>query len=102
LGRPAAALNAYERAIACAPPSKNSFLGAALVQIRLGRLDQAAETLARFDRLAPDPDPEALAIRSVLARKQGDFAKADTLEQSARRLDPATASWALQRALQTR
>jgi tetratricopeptide (TPR) repeat protein len=98
LGRSGEALNAYERATACSPPSKNAFVGAALLETRLGRLDEAARTLAKLDQLAANPAPEALAIRAVLARKQGDLAKADSLERAARLLDPGAASWAIERA----
>jgi len=92
------ALQAYRRAMACKPPSKNAFLGAAFIQVQLGSTNEAAHSLDQFEKFAPGPDPTALVLRSVLARKQGDIAQAETLEQSARRLDPTTASWALQRA----
>jgi tetratricopeptide (TPR) repeat protein len=92
------ALQAYRRATACIPPSKNAFLGAALIQLQLDLTNDATDSLNQFEKVAPGPDPAALALRSVIARKQGDIAKAETLEQSARRLDPSTTSWALQRA----
>ncbi len=98
LGRAEPALAAYQRAIASSPPSKNAFLGAALIQIQLGQLNQAADTLARLQRVVPGPEAAALALGSILARKQGDLAQAGSLEQAARRLDPDAASWALERA----
>jgi tetratricopeptide (TPR) repeat protein len=100
LGRTTEALTAFERAMACKPPSKNAFLGAAFLQVRLGRFDEAADTLVQLERVAPGPDAAALAVRSILARKRGDIAGADTLERRARRLDPDTALWAMQRAEQ--
>ncbi len=100
LGRPNEALQAYQRAVECNPPSKNAYLGAAMLATRLGQLEQAASTLSRLDQLAPSPNPAALAIRAVLARKQGDLAQADTLERAARRLDAQVASWAIERASQ--
>jgi tetratricopeptide (TPR) repeat protein len=92
------ALQAYRRAMACKPPSRNAFLGAALIQVQLGSTNEAANSLNQFEKVAPGPNPTVLVLRSVLARKQGDIAKAETLEELARRLDPTTASWALQRA----
>jgi Tfp pilus assembly protein PilF len=98
LGRMDEALKAYQRAMACTPPSRNAVLSAALVQIRLGRLADAAGTINQFEKLFSAQDPAALAIQSVLARRQGEIARADTLEQAARRLDSVAATWALERA----
>jgi len=98
VGRTTEALQAFRRAMACKPASKNAFPGPAFTQVRLGRFAEAGETLAQLEKAVPGPDPAALALRSVLARKQGDRANADTLEQAARRLDPGIASWAMQRA----
>jgi hypothetical protein len=88
------ALQAYERGKACTPPSKNAFIGSALAQIRLGLVS----ALGVLNKLTAGHDPAAPAISSVLARREGDIAKADALEQAARQLDPRTASWAMQRA----
>jgi hypothetical protein len=64
----------------------------------MGRFGQALETLNQMDAVLPGADAASLALRSVLVRKRGDLAKADTLEQNARRLDAEATSWAIQRA----
>jgi tetratricopeptide (TPR) repeat protein len=98
LGRTNEALEAFRRAMEGHPPSRSAFLGMAFVQIRAGRLDEAAGALDRLDKLEKRPDAMVLAIRSVIARQRGDAAQAVALEQQARTLDPAAAAWAIERA----
>jgi tetratricopeptide (TPR) repeat protein len=94
-GRTNDALRALHRAITSKPPSKNAFLQIAFIQIRLNRPDEAAATLDQLERMDPEPNAAALAIRSVLARKRGDIPQADALEQQARSLDAGAAAWAI-------
>ncbi|HZR19389.1 MAG TPA: tetratricopeptide repeat protein [Verrucomicrobiae bacterium] len=100
LGRTDEALNAFRRAIGCAPPSKNAFLGMAFIQIRTGRLTDAAATLDQADKLGNTASPAILATRSVLERRRGNIAHADELELQARQLDPDTTAWATNAASQ--
>jgi Tfp pilus assembly protein PilF len=95
LGHTNEALAAYRRATECHPPSKSAFFGLAFDQIRANRLDEAAATLDQFEKQEPPPNAMALAIRSVLARRRGNVAEADALEQQARALDPEATSWAI-------
>jgi predicted Zn-dependent protease len=73
-------------------------LGKAFIEIRTGRLDDAAAALDALEKLDPTPDAAALATRSVLERRRGDELRAKELEQHARRLDPGAASWAIESA----
>jgi len=98
LGRTNEALQAYRRATECKPPSESAFLGVAFLQIKSGRLDDAASALDQLAKLEHHPNALALALRSVLARERGDAAKAGALEQQARALDQAAAEWAIERA----
>jgi tetratricopeptide (TPR) repeat protein len=98
LGRTDEALKAFHRAIECTPPSKNAFLGLAFIQIRSGQLTDASATIGEAEKLSNPGEPAFLAARSVIERKRGNAARADELEQEARRLDPATAAWALEAA----
>lgn len=98
LGRPGEALPAFRKATECEPPSTKAFLGIAFLQIHSGRLDEAAATLDRLDRVERSADAAALATRSVLARLRGDAIRADALEQQARRLDADATAWAIERA----
>jgi 4-amino-4-deoxy-L-arabinose transferase-like glycosyltransferase len=98
LGRTNEAFAAYRRATQCEAPSKNAFLSLAFLQIRAGRLDEAAAELDELQEQKPGPDAVALAIRSVLARKRGDPRQAGALEQQARGLDADAAAWAIARA----
>jgi Tfp pilus assembly protein PilF len=98
LGRTNEALQAFRRAMECKPPSKSAFLGLAFLQIRSGRLDDAAGTLDQFEKQEQGPNAMVLAIRSVLARLRGNVAQAGALERQARALDPDAAAWAIQRA----
>jgi Tfp pilus assembly protein PilF len=92
------ALQAFRRATQCHPPSTSAFFGMAFEQIQSGRFDDAAATMDQLDKLEKGPNAMALAIRSVLARKRGDAARAGALEQQARSLDPDAATWAIERA----
>lgn len=94
LGQTNEALQAYRRAMELSPPSKNAFLAAALLQIRLGRFNEATDILNQLEKLGSQPNAVALAIRSALARHGGDMQQADRLEQEARRLDADAAAWA--------
>jgi tetratricopeptide (TPR) repeat protein len=98
LGRTNEALQAFRRATECDPPSQSAFLGLAFLQIRLGRLDDAAGLLDQLDKQKKSPNAVILAIRSVLARERGNAAQAGALERQARALDPEAAAWAIERA----
>ena len=98
LGRTNEALNAFRRATECHPPSRIAYLGLAFIQLRSGRLDDAAASLDRIKQLDRSPDVATLAACSVLERRRGHDQLADALEQQARLLDPATAAWAIKRA----
>jgi Tfp pilus assembly protein PilF len=98
LGRTNEALQAFRRAMECKPPSESAFLGLAFLQIRSGRLDDAAGILDQLDKLEKGPNAVVLAIRSVLARQRGDAAQAGAFERQARALDPDAAAWAIERA----
>ena len=95
---PEEALRAFRRGAACQPPSKNSILGMAFIQIRLGRLDAAIASLDRLDQLNKAPTAATLAARSVIARQQKNPSRADALEKQAKSLDAKTAAWAIQQA----
>jgi tetratricopeptide (TPR) repeat protein len=97
LGATNEALAAFRQATECTPPSRNAFLGMALLQIRSGLLDEAMRSLDKLQQLAPDNDPAVLTVRSALARKRGDLKQADALEAQARSLDPETVAWVLDR-----
>jgi Flp pilus assembly protein TadD len=101
LGRTNEALQAFRRAMECQPPSESAFLGLAFLQIKSGRLDDAAGALDQLEKLEQGPNAAVLAIRSVLARRRGDAAQAVALEQQARALDPDAAAWAIERATNT-
>jgi Tfp pilus assembly protein PilF len=98
LGRTEEALQAFGRAIQGQPPSKNAFLGIALIQMRAAQFDAAARTLDQLEALPRGRDAASLATRAVLERRRGNVRAAETLEQQARALDPETAAWALERA----
>ena len=98
LGRTNEALQAFRHAMECKPPGKSAFLGLAFLQIRSGRLDDAAGALDQFEKQEPGPNAMVLALRSVLARQRGNAAQAGALERQARALDPDAAAWAIQRA----
>ena len=98
LGRANEALEAFRRATECKPPSKNAFLGMAFIQIRSGRLEDAAATLTALEKLQPTPQATVLATRSVLERRRGNDRLADALEQQARVLDSEATAWAIERA----
>jgi Tfp pilus assembly protein PilF len=98
LGRTNEALQALRRATNCQPPSNSAFLGLAFLQIRSGRLDDAAGILDQLEKQEKGPNAVVLAIRSVLARQRGNAAQAGALERQARALDPDAAAWAIQRA----
>jgi Flp pilus assembly protein TadD len=95
------ALQAFRRATECKPPSKNAFIQIAFIQIRSNHPDDAATILDQLEKIDLGPNAAALAIRSVLARKRGDIAKADALERQARSLDAETAAWAIEQATKT-
>jgi len=92
------ALQAFRRATECKPPSKNAFLQIAFMQIRSNHPDDAATILDQLEKIDAGPNPAALAIRSVLARKRGDVSQAEALERQARSLDAETAVWAIEQA----
>lgn len=96
-GRTNEAIQAFTRATACHPPSRRAFLSLAFAQIRAGQLTAAADALNRLEAIEKAPDAIALALRSVLARRQGDLNQSVALEKQARALDPAATEWALQR-----
>ena len=97
LGRPDDAIRAFRRATECNLPSQNAFLSMACIQVRSGRLDEAAGTLDQLARQERGPDAAALAIRSVIERRRGHAPQADALESQARNLDPESAKWAIER-----
>jgi Tfp pilus assembly protein PilF len=101
LGRTDEAAQAFRRAMQCDAPSKNAFIGLAFEQLRAGRLADAAATLDQLDKLENEPNAAKLIIRSVIARRSGDAAKADALETQARHFDSAAAEWALKNAAGT-
>ncbi|HZI30894.1 MAG TPA: tetratricopeptide repeat protein, partial [Candidatus Binatia bacterium] len=94
---PEEALRAFRRGTECDPPSKNSFLGMAFIQIRLGRLDDAAASLDQLDKLNKAPTAATLAARSVIERRRGDLPQAGALEKKARAMDANAAAWAIRR-----
>lgn len=98
LGRTNEALDAFKHAIVCHPPSENAFLGIAFIEIRRGHLEDAENALNQLAAEEPKPNAAVTALRSVLARKRGQSAEADTLEQQARQLDPDLTTWAIGRA----
>jgi Tfp pilus assembly protein PilF len=98
VGRTNDALQAFNHAINCKPPSKNAFFQIAFIQICLNRLDEANAILDQFDKIEPSPNAAALALRSLIARKRGDVAQADALEKQAGALDADAAKWALENA----
>lgn len=98
LGQTNKAMQAYQRAMDLIPPRKNAFLAAAFLQLRLGHLNQAAKIMDRFDQLTGGGNAIAVAVRSIIARRQGDLQKADALEQQARRLNADAAAWAFDHA----
>lgn len=98
LGRTQEALQAFRSGAQCSPPSKNALLNEALIQIRLGQLDDAITTLDQLDKLNGKPDAAALAARSVIERRRGNIPNADALEHQAKALDAATARWAIESA----
>jgi Tfp pilus assembly protein PilF len=98
LGRTNEAMQAFHRATKCNPPSLSAFIGLAFEQVRLGRLDDATAALSQFEKFNKGPNAISIAIRSVIARKHGDIAQADALEQQARTLDSDAAGWAIDRA----
>ena len=100
-GNTNAALRAYRRATECQPPLPLAFLGIAFIQIRAGQLEDASATLDQLEQLQRTPRAATLAARSVIERRRGDARRAEALEQQARRLDPAAADWALERATQS-
>ncbi len=101
LGRTNEALQAFRRATECHPPSQSAFLGLAFLQIRSGRLHDAAGILDQLEKLEKGPNAVVLAIRSVMARQRGDAGQAGALERQARALDPDAAAWAIERATNT-
>jgi tetratricopeptide (TPR) repeat protein len=101
MGRTNEAFAAFRHATQCHPPSKNAFLGMAFEQIRAGHLDEAAGSLDQLAKQEQESDARVLALRSVLARRRGDVAQADGLEQQARSLDPAAAAWTIEQATHT-
>jgi Flp pilus assembly protein TadD len=98
LGQTDGALDALRRATECRPPSKKAFVGMAILQIRADRTAEAAATLDRLDLLDRTPDAAALALRSVIARRQGNASQADVLERQARALDAGATDWAIRQA----
>jgi hypothetical protein len=70
----------------------------AFVQIRLGRLDDAAATLDQLDKLNGAPEAASLAARSVIARRLGNSQQADALEHEAGALDANAVQWAIEQA----
>jgi tetratricopeptide (TPR) repeat protein len=101
LGRTEEALEAYRKAMTCNPPSRNAYLGAAFIEIRMGKITEATGDLNALEKLANDrPDPAILATRSVIERRNGNTRRADELEQKARQIDADTTAWAIQSATQ--
>lgn len=99
LGQTNEAFQAFTRATQSQPPSHNAYLSLIFLQLRANHLDEAEALLAQLDKQSPGPeDAVRLAIRSILARKRGDTAQADALEQKARSLDADATSWAITRA----
>lgn len=98
LGRTDEALVAFQHATECTLPSKNAFLNSALIQIRLGRLDDATATLDKLDKLNGASEAATLAIRSVIERRRGNSRQADALEHSANLLDAVATRWAIEQA----
>lgn len=92
------ALQAYHHGAECHPPSKNSILGMAFIQIRLGWLDEATTNLDRLDKLDGIATAASLAARSVIERRRGNQSQAAELEHKARDMDANTTIWAIQRA----
>jgi 4-amino-4-deoxy-L-arabinose transferase-like glycosyltransferase/Tfp pilus assembly protein PilF len=97
-GRTNEALQAFRRAIACQPPSASAYLGIAFEEIRAGRLAEATRALDALDALRTRADALSLAVRAVIAQKEGNAALAQELEGNARKLDPKATAWAIDRA----
>lgn len=98
LGRPDEALDAFNHALACDPPSNNALLGIAFIELRKGHLENCEAALNRLASLHSSPDAATLAVRSVLARRRGNSAEADALERQARQLNPDLTTWAIEHA----
>ena len=97
LGRPDEALTAFQSATHCDPPSQNAFLGITHIQIRRGRLGDAARTLDELQSLAHGQSALALATRAVLERRRGNEREADTLERQAAQKDAGALEWVTRR-----
>ncbi len=98
LGRTQEALQAFRSGAQCSPPSKNALLNEALIQIRLGQLDDATTALDQLDKLNGKQDAAALAARSVIERRHGNVPNADALEHEANALDAVATKWAMEQA----
>lgn len=98
MSRPQEALEAFTKATQGRLPSHNAFLGVAFMQIRLGRLDDAAVTLDRLAKSERSPSAAMLSARSILARKRGNNTEADDLAKRANALDAGVMEWATDRA----
>ena len=95
LGDTTNALQAYQKATECSLPSLNAFLGLATLQIRMDHLDEAAATLGKLKLLQHESSAMELALRSAIARKQGDTVVASQLEQKACETDVSATRWIL-------
>jgi hypothetical protein len=98
LGETNAALGAFVSATRCKPPSRNAFINLAALQIRSSLFKETEATVGQLEKLTPSPDAASLALRSVLARSNGDNTRADALETEAGALDRATTAYVLERA----
>ncbi len=93
LGRVDEAIEAFRRATECSPPSQNAFVGMAALQIRAGHFDQAEATIELLEKQPGSSAATGLALRSIIARQQGNIGEASSLEGRARRLNPGVVLW---------
>ena len=98
IGDPAESRDALARFVRADPEDRHSRLALAEVERRLGKLDEAAETLAPL----PATDPDALAIRAQIEFDRGDNTAADRLLAGAPADHPASNRLKARRALAQR
>ncbi len=90
LGRPAEAHAAYLAALELSPRHRTALVNAALLELRAGRIDQAAERLEiALDVLSTGNDVALLVARGLLAAEHGDQPAMERFLGQANALSPA-------------
>jgi type IV pilus assembly protein PilF len=83
---PAAAVKYFDRALRLDPNNAQALLPYAEMLYRQGRLQQAKELVARYNKLVPEPTAESLWLSLRIERKLGDrFAETSLAAQLRRR-----------------